>query len=76
VYHLSVDPSRCQGHARCLAFAPDVFDFDDEGYAFVPDDKASRAEMTEDLRLALANCPERAILVKEDGNPCPPASGS
>ncbi|MGE0220906.1 ferredoxin [Mycolicibacterium sp.] len=65
MYHISVDAGRCQGHARCLAFAPDVFDFDDEGYAFVPDDKSDRADLDEDLRLAVANCPERAIIVSE-----------
>ncbi|HET6500308.1 MAG TPA: ferredoxin [Amycolatopsis sp.] len=66
MYHVSVDATRCQGHARCVAFAPDAFDFDEEGYAFVPGEQAARAEMTEDVRLAVANCPERAILVKED----------
>ncbi|CAN5535127.1 ferredoxin [soil metagenome] len=65
MYHLSVDIDRCQGHARCLAFAPDVFDFDDEGYAFVPDDQAYRDELGEDVKLAVANCPERAIIVSE-----------
>jgi ferredoxin len=65
VFHVSVDPTRCQGHARCLAFAPDVFDFDDEGYAFVPADKADVAEIGDDVRQAIANCPERAIVVDD-----------
>ncbi|MEU6230620.1 ferredoxin [Streptomyces sp. NPDC047042] len=61
--HVSVDTTRCQGHARCFAFAPDVFDMDDEGYAFVPDEHSNVAEVTSDLRQAVANCPERAILI-------------
>jgi len=63
--HVSVDPTKCQGHARCLVFAPDVFDFDDEGYAFVPDDKADPPELSDDVRQAVANCPEHAIIVDE-----------
>ncbi|QLQ11476.1 MAG: ferredoxin [Nocardioidaceae bacterium] len=62
---LSVDNTRCQGHARCLAFAPEVFDFDDEGYAFVPEDKQIWDELPEDVKQAVANCPERAIVVSE-----------
>jgi len=65
MYHLSVDSSRCQGHARCLAFAPETFDFDDEGYAFVVADKADVDELTAEVRTAVANCPERAIVVTE-----------
>lgn len=66
--HVSVDSARCQGHARCYAFAPDIFDFDDEGYAFIPESKSDYDEMPEELRLAVANCPERAIIV-EGGPP-------
>jgi ferredoxin len=28
---LHVYPDRCQGHARCVAFAPDAFELDEEG---------------------------------------------
>jgi ferredoxin len=66
MYQITVDPARCQGHARCLTFAPDVFEFDDEGYSFVPDENSRSAQLTEGLRLAVANCPERAIIVKDD----------
>ena len=66
MYHVSVNPERCQGHARCLTFAPDIFESDDEGYSFVPYDKSRHAELTEGLRLAVENCPERAILVNDD----------
>lgn len=63
---VSIDGDRCQGHARCLAFAPDFFDFDSEGYSFVPADKRELEELPERVRLAAANCPERAILVREE----------
>jgi ferredoxin len=66
MYRVSVDPARCQGHARCVTFAPDVFDVDDEGYAFVLGDRGVFAELPPDVRMAVANCPERAILVTED----------
>lgn len=63
---VKVDPARCQGHARCLAFAPDAFDFDDQGYAFVVEGKEHFTELTPGLKLAVANCPERAILVSKE----------
>ncbi len=66
MYHVFVNPERCQGHARCLTFAPDIFESDDEGYSFVPDNKSQHTHLTEGLRLAVANCPERAILVNND----------
>ncbi|WP_067650505.1 ferredoxin [Nocardia harenae] len=57
--HVSVDQTRCQGHAMCLAIAPELFDFDDrEGRAFVAD--GGHAD-TETMRRAAANCPEGAI---------------
>jgi ferredoxin len=65
MYHVTVEGARCQGHARCLAFAPDVFDFDDEGYAFVPDRQSRFTELTPEVEKAVANCPERAILVTD-----------
>ncbi|WP_040831258.1 ferredoxin [Nocardia jiangxiensis] len=61
-----VDSDRCQGHARCLAFAPDTFDFDDEGYASVPEDRDSYVEIPDSVRQAAAGCPERAIAILGD----------
>lgn len=65
---VKVDAERCQGHARCFAFVPDSFDFDDEGYAFVVDGKGQYddGEIPNDMKLAIANCPERAIVMAED----------
>jgi ferredoxin len=66
VYTVTVDSGRCQGHARCFAFAPDAFDFDDEGYSFVVDGEGQYDELPAEMKLAVANCPERAILVAEN----------
>lgn len=64
---VKVDSNRCQGHARCFAFAPDAFDFDDEGFAFVVDGKERYDDkVPADIKLAIANCPERAIVATED----------
>ena len=30
-----VDPDRCEGHARCVELAPEVFALDDDGYSKV-----------------------------------------
>jgi len=62
-----VDQERCQGHNRCFALAPNLFDVDDYGVAHelnggvVPPDEEHQA------RVAAANCPEFAILVDEEG---------
>jgi ferredoxin len=61
---LQVDPGRCQGHARCVAFAPDAFDLDDEGYATVSPDFERIEGVPDRIRAALANCPERAITLR------------
>lgn len=56
-----VDPDTCQGHARCYALAPELFDVDDEGYSHEIGDGIVRPELIEKARLAVANCPEEAI---------------
>jgi ferredoxin len=62
---ITVDSNRCQGHNRCAAIAPDLFDIDELGNAsehaggFVPVGEEDEA------RMAIANCPERAITVEE-----------
>ena len=59
---IKVDPDRCQGHARCFTFAPDAFDFDDEGYSFVVAGKDRYDDkVPADIKLAIGNCPERVL---------------
>jgi ferredoxin len=62
---LHVDPDRCQGHGRCVAFAPDAFDLDEEGYATVSPDFERIEGVPDRIRTALANCPERAITLRQ-----------
>jgi len=58
---IRVDLGRCQGHNRCLAVAPELFDVDDQGYALVLNDGQVPDQATEQAELAVDNCPERAI---------------
>jgi len=61
---VSVDPERCQGHNRCSAIAPDLFELDDLGNAREAGDGLVPAGREEQARLAVANCPEEAISVR------------
>jgi ferredoxin len=63
---VSVDAEKCQGHNRCYALAPELFDVDDYGQAVVIGDGTVPAELEDKARLAVANCPEYAISI-EDG---------
>ena len=60
-----VDEEKCQGHNRCFAIAPELFDVDDYGTAFVLDDGVVPAELEDKARLAAANCPEFAITIED-----------
>lgn len=63
---VSINNDRCQGHARCVFFAPEVFDIDDEGYAVVREGLADvPADLQAKVRKAAANCPELSIIVTE-----------
>jgi ferredoxin len=62
---IRVDPGKCQGHNRCYALAPDLFDVDDYGYAHEANDGLVPADLQDEAELAIANCPERAIDVVE-----------
>jgi len=60
-----VDQERCQGHARCVALAAELFRLDEFGNAreitgHIPPGFADKA------RLAQANCPELAISIIEN----------
>lgn len=60
-----VDTEKCQGHNRCYALAPELFDVDDYGQAVVIGDGDVPAELTHKAHLAVANCPEFAITLDE-----------
>jgi len=64
---VEVDRSQCQGHNRCYVLAREVFDVDDEGYAFVrPGCNLDDSNVQELVRNAARNCPERAIVVDDE----------
>jgi ferredoxin len=60
-----VDPERCEGHGRCYALAPELFEPDDVGNSQVVGSGTVAAEMEHKARMAVANCPERAITIEE-----------
>lgn len=63
---VSIIESRCQGHARCAHFAPEIFIINDEGYASVnPEFATVPVELREKARKACGNCPEKAIELRE-----------
>lgn len=55
-----VDAELCQGHARCWAICPEVFQLDAAGYAAAADERVPPG-LDEAVREAAAACPERAI---------------
>ena len=62
----SVDSGRCQGHSRCCALAPELFEADELGNSRVKGDGRVPAGLEAKARLALANCPEHAVrLIQE-----------
>lgn len=64
---IKVDSEKCQGHNRCFAIAGELFDLDEYGYATEAGEGKVPSELEEKARLAVENCPERAIeIVSED----------
>lgn len=60
-----LDSRACQGHGRCYALAPDLFEPDEEGYAVLRTDGEVPAGAEDDARLAADSCPELAISVED-----------
>ena len=58
-----VDCDKCQGHNRCYAIAPELFELDDLGNAREVGNGLVPPELQEKARLAEANCPEEAVTV-------------
>lgn len=57
-----VDKSACTGAAVCVGAAPEVFDLDEDGKAFVKDPEGAD-EST--IQQAIDGCPEDAISWEE-----------
>ena len=58
-----VDRDLCIGVGNCVAFAPTVFEFDEENKAIV----LNPASVDDDTLLEAAeSCPENAIIIEDD----------
>lgn len=62
---VTVQPSLCQGHARCLAEGPDVYELDEVGYNSTDVDPVP-ADLEDQARRGALSCPEMALTVVED----------
>jgi ferredoxin len=62
---VAVDAEKCQGHARCFALAPTLFTIDDYGQSSVVGDGTVAPGDEDAARLAIANCPELAVIEVE-----------
>ena len=61
-----VDDDKCQGHGRCYALAPELFESDDFGNAVVVGNGVVPEGLEDRARLAVDNCPEYAIEILDD----------
>jgi ferredoxin len=62
-----VNRERCQGHARCVALAPELFEVDAFGEAHEIADGWVSSTLEGKAWLARANCPEFAIDIERAG---------
>ena len=60
-----VDAATCVGHGRCYELAPDVFGEDERGHCRLLREDVP-AELQEQARRGVSNCPERAIEIESD----------
>jgi ferredoxin len=61
---IKLDQDKCQGHGRCYALAPELFDSDDEGYAVLTVTGDVPPHLEHKATLAADNCPELAIEIE------------
>ena len=64
---ITLDSTKCQGHGRCYALAPQVFEPDDIGNGIEIGDGVVPPELEDVARRAVENCPEQAIELEEVG---------
>lgn len=65
-FRVRIDSERCQGHNRCCAIAPELFEADDLGNAKARGDGTVPPALAAKARLAVANCPEHAVRLAQD----------
>jgi len=61
-----VNPDKCQGHNRCKAVAPELFELDEFGNAREVGDGTVPPALAEKAYLAKSNCPEFAVEIIEE----------
>ena len=66
IVRVRVDPDKCQGHNRCKALAPALFELDEYGSAREIGDGVVPEDQLEAAYLARANCPEMAVEIIEE----------
>jgi ferredoxin len=60
-----IDPDVCQGHTLCALAAPQVFLLrEEDGHAYVESPEVP-VELEDQVRKAVATCPEGAISIEE-----------
>ena len=63
---IHVNPDKCQGHNRCKAVAPELFELDEYGNAREVGDGTVQPALEEKAYLAKSNCPEFAVEIIEE----------
>jgi ferredoxin len=63
---IHVDPAKCQGHNRCYQLEPKLFQLDKYGYSSERDGGVVPPDLEDKARLAVENCPERAISITDE----------
>ncbi len=66
VMRVRVDGALCQGHNRCCAVAPELFEADELGNARVIGEGVVTAALKDKAKLAVANCPEHAVRLSQE----------
>ena len=66
VLRVRIESERCQGHNRCCAVAPELFEADDMGNARVRGDGSVTPALEAKAKLAMANCPEHAVRMSQE----------
>jgi ferredoxin len=60
---ITIDRTKCDGYAKCVQAAPQVFKLDSKMIAEVID---AKAESDEKILLTAKLCPTKAIILEED----------
>ena len=66
ILRVRIESKLCQGHNRCCAVAPELFEADDMGNARVRGDGSVAPALEARAKLAMANCPEHAIRLSQE----------